>query len=455
MFNKLVRPVALASVAGIAALGSAAPAMAADPYSPGLPGSVGVFASYTLSEDVFDDDPAQGSPGDRHFDSSDAATGSQTAAVDSPGWPPVASFPGDVFCPGNCATADAVAAAQADATGVLQTYARGVAAVSSSEPSANAYALSRALIDDTITVSKATTVVLQGRVRATLHRTNSHRDLQSDPTGNLDVSLNFGGCYTENCPPPEETGFQKRYQPEVGAAEVVDETFEVHVALPAGTTPFNGELRSTVNPAVDGRPGENLSQVARIDAADNDDVERVEFTIVVPDDVAVSSGSGLLPIVGGQPPQEQDTTPPTLTVPERIVTDATGPGGATVGYSVAATDESGEPAVTCSPVSGSTFAIGDTTVACVARDAAGNETPKSFVVHVRGAAEQLAALRAKVEQLPARARRRLRPFVRQSCLAMRIFVRQTRRLERRGELSAAQAAELTADARRIAAVMGC
>jgi hypothetical protein len=52
------------------------------------------------------------------------------------------------------------------------------------------------------------------------------------------------------------------------------------------------------------------------------------------------------------------------------------------------------------PASGSTFAIGDTTVVCNAHDSAGNPaSPKSFVVHVESATEQLADLHGTIDGL--------------------------------------------------------
>ncbi len=65
-----------------------------------------------------------------------------------------------------------------------------------------------------------------------------------------------------------------------------------------------------------------------------------------------------------------DTTPPTLSLPDDIVINATGPDGAVVTYTASATDDlTADPAVECAPASGATFAIGTTTVACTATDA--------------------------------------------------------------------------------------
>jgi probable HAF family extracellular repeat protein len=93
-----------------------------------------------------------------------------------------------------------------------------------------------------------------------------------------------------------------------------------------------------------------------------------------------------------------DSTLPTLALPADIALDATGPNGTQVTYTVTATDDiDPSPTVNCSPPSGSVFAIGDTTVACTATDAAGKVASGSFQVHVRGAEEQVAALIALVD----------------------------------------------------------
>ena len=77
------------------------------------------------------------------------------------------------------------------------------------------------------------------------------------------------------------------------------------------------------------------------------------------------------------------TTPPELTVPADFATDATGPAGATVTFEATATDDlDPTPTVTCTPASGSRFAIGATPVECVATDRGGNASEeKTFTRH--------------------------------------------------------------------------
>ena len=80
----------------------------------------------------------------------------------------------------------------------------------------------------------------------------------------------------------------------------------------------------------------------------------------------------------------EDTTAPVVTVPNAITEEATKPEGATVTFTASATDDLDETVTTasCTPASGSTFAITTTTVTCSATDAAGNTGTASFTVTV-------------------------------------------------------------------------
>jgi hypothetical protein len=80
----------------------------------------------------------------------------------------------------------------------------------------------------------------------------------------------------------------------------------------------------------------------------------------------------------------QDTTAPTLTLPDNITEEATGPNGAAVSFNATADDlVDGEVDVTCDPASGSMFPIDTTTVECSATDAAGNTANGNFTVTVQ------------------------------------------------------------------------
>ena len=88
-----------------------------------------------------------------------------------------------------------------------------------------------------------------------------------------------------------------------------------------------------------------------------------------------------------------DILPPVLTLPADITVNATVPEGAVAPFVATAVDDDRRiptPPVTCTPAPGSMIAIGDTTVTCTAIDLYGNIATGSFIIHVKGAAEQLA-----------------------------------------------------------------
>jgi hypothetical protein len=80
----------------------------------------------------------------------------------------------------------------------------------------------------------------------------------------------------------------------------------------------------------------------------------------------------------------QDTTPPTIEVPEPFTAEATGPDGALVTYVALKHDVvDGTAAASCSPASGTVFPLDGTTVECNATDAHGNAAaPAQFLVTV-------------------------------------------------------------------------
>ena len=80
----------------------------------------------------------------------------------------------------------------------------------------------------------------------------------------------------------------------------------------------------------------------------------------------------------------QDTTPPTIscTANTNVFTDTGRSSKSNVTYSITATDDHTTVVLVCLPPSGSTFALGPTTVACVATDTRGNTNACSFTVTV-------------------------------------------------------------------------
>jgi hypothetical protein len=96
----------------------------------------------------------------------------------------------------------------------------------------------------------------------------------------------------------------------------------------------------------------------------------------------------------------RDTTPPSVTVPGTITTEATGPVGAVVTFSASASDlVDPSPNVSCSPSSGSTFPVTTTVVSCSATDASGNTSAsKTFSVVVKDTTPPTVVVPADITQ---------------------------------------------------------
>lgn len=165
-----------------------------------------------------------------------------------------------------------------------------------------------------------------------------------------------------------------------------------------------------------------------------------------------------------------DTTPPVLNLPSDITADANIPQGATVYYTVTATDNvTKNPRISCSLPSGAIFPIGVTTVTCAATDEAGNSSAKgNFKVVVKGPVEQLVSLTALVTsfsihhgteasllaQLQA-----IRDALRQNkttvaCNSLNAFSNHVRAQSGK-KITVAQANRMTAVANQIRGVIGC
>lgn len=88
-----------------------------------------------------------------------------------------------------------------------------------------------------------------------------------------------------------------------------------------------------------------------------------------------------------------DGTPPSIACPANLAVEAESDAGTVVTFAVSATDACSAPAIVCAPPSGSRFPVGQTTVACVATDSAGNAASCEFEVTVlaRGGAREMKA----------------------------------------------------------------
>lgn len=364
-------------------------------------GDIGVSASTRMDAETFARDPSL-----RKSEFwKETATGTATASS-SYGWP-AAPFGGELFsCPATgCAGFEGRAMGSVDVSaGLLHAVATARVYVGN-EPN-DGYGLAgyifsdgKATIADTITLSSPATVVLKGRVTGRMGG-SADTERQPWPRTELLAVFSFAGeptCDLGECVPATLGGYEQRYEAPIvdcggactgttdfwaSGGEPVDDAFEVAVALPAGTSTFTGKLLAGVHFQVYGLPLALASSNAFLDFGNS-----AEFEIHVPEGVVATSGSGLLPIVGGSgggdPVPPADTQAPSLQLPADLTVEATGPSGSAVTYVVGATDDrDATPAVSCTPPSGSTFALGATTVTCAARDAAGNEATGSFTVRV-------------------------------------------------------------------------
>ncbi len=160
-----------------------------------------------------------------------------------------------------------------------------------------------------------------------------------------------------------------------------------------------------------------------------------------------------------------DTAPPILLVPSDTVLNATSPAGAAFNFTVTATDlMDPHPVAQCAPAPGSTFAIGTTLDTCTATDASGNVATASFHVTVKGAAQQIADLKAYVaslnlgpgltNSLESKLNAAAQDPLPGSCSDLGNFINQVNAQTGKA-ISSQVATQLVATAKRIKSVLGC
>jgi hypothetical protein len=165
-----------------------------------------------------------------------------------------------------------------------------------------------------------------------------------------------------------------------------------------------------------------------------------------------------------------DATPPTLTLPAPVAVDATSAAGAVVTFAATAVDvQPAAPSVSCLPASGSTFPVGTTTVACEALDMAGNRAAGQFTVTVRGAATQIDALAGIIAAMaiaPQLKTQLLGTLLKArigleagntavACSSLAQLLKQVTQAQKAGQLSPSEAQQITSEANRLRAVIGC
>ncbi|MGZ4388859.1 MAG: HYR domain-containing protein [Gaiellaceae bacterium] len=331
------------------------------------------------------------------------------------GWPLAPPFP--FTNPGSCAASGCAenhaggTASVDEAAGTLKAAAAGSLLVGNAPDAdfgGDANISSSAEIQDTITLSKAATVVLVGSVHGSLAADNNNTNQLNDPRAELDLALDFC-CMRGGEGPVPIGGYDQTYTPlthgSIGGVPgagysptPVDDSFSVPVELPAGTTFFSGKLEASISMLIDGLPNTVLAQDALIDAGDT-----VQFEIDVPDDVVATSGSGLLKIVGGA---SADAEPPTTSASVAPQPGASGWSNAPETVTLTAAENVGVDHITYSATgagaipettaAGTTVSIpvsaeGVTTLTYFATDEAGNaESPQTLVLRIDRTAPAIA-----------------------------------------------------------------
>jgi outer membrane protein assembly factor BamB len=98
----------------------------------------------------------------------------------------------------------------------------------------------------------------------------------------------------------------------------------------------------------------------------------------------LAAGQGMIVVPAGKTlsAYAADHTPPALSLPATVIARGTSQSGGVVTFTVSATDPDDTATATCNPPSGAVFAIGVSTVNCIATDTAGNTASGSFLVVV-------------------------------------------------------------------------
>jgi hypothetical protein len=306
-----VHPVVAAVVAGaVFALGA--------PPAGGLttsPGMVGVQAQTSLGVACFGPCPADFD--DSFGESSNGTDGRASSSYDRPRGSARASVD--------------------EAAGSLSAFLSGSVDLSAAAPGAAAsnQGFAGAAINDTITLSAAATIVLEGSIAGTLSLMRGN-DSVSSPVS-LGARIRFTGPLAGE-DRIDYGGLTRSYVD----GETANESFAIPVELPAGTSNVNASLQAFT----DFRVSSGGAESGTIDFSNS-----LNFTIVVPAGVTATSASGLLPGTSGRTPRlsigdaeiaegNAGTTPLTFTVSlsERATTEITVDYATDDGSATAATD---------------------------------------------------------------------------------------------------------------------
>jgi hypothetical protein len=268
--------------------------------------------------------------------------GSAGLAAAGYGWP--AAFPGltgFTCAESGCADKSAGATASVDERAGALRAGAGASLLVGNAPDFDygglAFVRSESSVDDTLTLSKDATVIVEGTVHGALSGSNGDPNQLLDPTVGTDVTVGFC-CRRLGEATGLIGGYRNSFVPVAsdGISTPVDETFSIPVDLPAGDTEFQADLAQDVHMNIDGVPGMVLAENGLADFTGT-----VTFRIVVPGDVVATSASGLLPIVGGAQPAPSNTMAPVSPATVDPAPDAAGWANGPVTVHVGASDEDG------------------------------------------------------------------------------------------------------------------
>jgi hypothetical protein len=251
------------------------------------------------------------------------------------------------------------------------------------------------------TATGSFTVTVQDTTPPTLSLPSAMTVTASGPSGaavtyTATANDNVDGPVTPSCSPASGSTFPVggttvSCSAQDKAGNTANGSFTVTVNPPPDTTPPVLSLPSPITVAASGPSGTAVTYTATANDAHDGPVTAscspgsgstfpVGTTTVncSAKDAAGNTATGSFTVT------VQDTSPPTLSLPSPITVTATAFAGAVVTFTATASDLiDGSITPSCAPASGSNFAIGTTTVACTATDAAGNSTSATFTVTVR------------------------------------------------------------------------
>jgi hypothetical protein len=203
------------------------------------------------------------------------------------------------------------------------------------------------------------------------------------------------------CPATDQRGLAR---PDVASTQCDVGATEYYSTPPAITVPANITTEATSSSgAVVTYSASATSSIAKVTSFGCTPASESTFPVgtttvncTATDSQGNTAGESFTVTVTAQ--KTSDATAPELHIPSNMTVSAESASGAKASYTVTATDpdnNAGELIVECSPASGSTFPLGETTVECSAKDPAGNTSHASFKITVKDTTPP------KIEKVPA------------------------------------------------------